>query len=200
MPAPADPLDRLVARLLGQAPYHYAVAGDDERIAAFQLRARAAREQGWAGEDELIGGLERDAHDDRAVIVLGWCGRVPVATGRLVLPPGALPTEEACGMRVEPVGSVVDVGRLVVARDIQDHRHLALTGLLARLYLEVRARGFTVACGLMAAPVRALARQLGINLEVLGEERPYRGALRAPVRFEVAANRASMSARWLDPP
>ena len=69
--------------------------------------------------------------------------------------------------------------------------------LLARLYLEMRTRGYEAACGIMSARARALLRQLGVRVEVLAAERPYWGELRAPVRFTVDDNAASLEERWL---
>jgi hypothetical protein len=68
--------------------------------------------------------------------------------------------------------------------------------LLASLYLEVRRRDFEVACGMMSPAVRVMCRQLGITLELLGEDRSYWGELRAPVRFEVGASSSSIRERW----
>jgi hypothetical protein len=146
--------------------------------------------------DDLPDGLEHDDFDQRAVQVIGWADGLPVATGRIVLPPGVLPTESVCEITVEPRGAVADVGRMLVVPAWQDRQHRALVALLAAMYLEVRRRGFEVACGLMSAPVRALARQLGLVLETLGDERDYFHERRAPVRFEVGANALSVSDRW----
>jgi hypothetical protein len=68
--------------------------------------------------------------------------------------------------------------------------------LLARLYLEVRARGFDVACGMMSPRARALMRLLGLQIEMLGDDRLYWGEPRAPVRFSVMINATSLSTRW----
>lgn len=193
-----DPLDRLVVRLLEMQPYRFVVATPDEAAAAVahRLRAEAVVQRGWVAPDELADGLERDEFDERAIHVVGWLDDGPVSAGRIVLPPGRLPTEVACDLIVEPVGAVVDVGRLVVARAHQDPRHRAMVALLCRLYLEVRQRGFTVACGMMSASMRGLARQLGLHLEELGPERRYWKELRAPVRFEVGRATIGLVERW----
>jgi hypothetical protein len=90
----------------------------------------------------------------------------------------------------------VDVGRMVVASSDRTPRPGVFAALLSRLYGEVRARGFTVACGMMSPAARALVRHLGVRLELLGEDRVYWGEKRAPVRFEVDANAASLTERW----
>ena len=45
---------------------------------------------------------------------------------------------------------------------------------------------------MMSPRVRSLVRLLGLQLEVLGDDRPYWGEPRAPVRFAVTVN----AARW----
>ena len=67
---------------------------------------------------------------------------------------------------------------------------------LARLYLEVRARGYDVACGIMSARARTLVRVLGLQLEVLGPDRMYWGEPRAPVRYSVMINSTRLTTRW----
>jgi hypothetical protein len=179
------PLDALVSRMLSISPFDYRVAANDsEREVAYRLRASAVLERGWCTAADLPGGMERDEYDDRAVQVLGWDGKVAMSTGRVVLPPG-LPTEEACGIVVEPRGEVVDVGRMCVARSHQGLEHAAFIGLMCRLYLVMREHGFGVACGMMSAPARVLVGHLGLRLEVLGPERTYWNEARAPVRFSL---------------
>ena len=181
------PLDALVTRMLSRSPFEYRVATDDsEREVAYRLRGSAVLERGWCTADDLPGGLERDAYDDRAIHVIGWDGDVAMSTGRVVLPPG-LPTEEACGIIVKPRAQVVDVGRMCVARSHQSLEHAAFIGLMCRLYLAMREQGFLVACGMMSAPARALMHLLGLKLEMLGPERMYWNESRAPVRFSLTS-------------
>jgi hypothetical protein len=179
------PLDALVTRMLSRSPFDYRVAADDsEREIAYRLRGSAVLDRGWCAAGALPGGMERDGYDDRAVQVIGWDGDAAMSTGRVVLPPG-LPTEEACGIVVEPGGGVVDVGRMCVARSHQSLEHAAFTGLMCRLYLVMREYGFGVACGMMSAPARTLMGLFGLRLEVLGPERVYWNESRAPVRFSL---------------
>src|SRR5262249_30076807 len=130
---------------------------------------------------------------DRAIHVLGWDGDRAIATGRLVLPPGSLPTEDVCAIRVEPQGQVADVGRMTVVRSHQGTGHSVFMALLARLYLEVRAHGYDVACGIMSRRARSLVRLLGLQVDVLGAELMYWGEPRAPVRFSVMINSRSLT-------
>ena len=179
------PLDALITRMLARSPIDYRVAADDsEREIAYRLRGSAVIDRGWCPAGDLPGGMERDGYDGRAVQVIGWDGNVAMSTGRVVLPPG-LPTEEACGIVVEPRGEVVDVGRMCVARDYQDLEHAALIGLMCRLYLTMREHGYRVACGMMSPPARAMMGLFGLQLEILGPERTYWNESRAPVRFSL---------------
>jgi hypothetical protein len=182
------PLDLLVTRLLERSPFEYRLAVDGaERELAFRLRGTVVTQQGWRAADDLPGGLERDEYDDRALLVLGWDGDVAMSTGRVVLPPG-LPTEAACGVVVDPPGDVVDVGRMCVLPGYQGLEHAALIGLMCRLYLEMRAHGYAVACGMMSARARILVRHLGLQIESLGPERQYWNESRMPVRFSLLSN------------
>jgi hypothetical protein len=185
--------------MVDAAPLRFTVASSDaERNEAFRLRHDAIVAQGWARPNELDAGREHDEFDAGAVHIIGWDGEIAVCAGRLVPPPGPLPTELACAIVVEPTGHVVDVGRMVVAPTHQDPAHRTFVLLLGRLYLEVRALGFGVGCGMMTAPVRALCRQLGFRLEVLGPERVYWHEARAPVRFDVGRDSTSLLSRWAE--
>ena len=191
-------LDALAQGILVRSGYRFTLADDGTRDTAYRLRHEAVVDQGWYDDsrDGRLEGREQDRHDLRAIHVLGWDGEQAIATGRLVPPPGLLPTEEACGLVVEPRGAVVDVGRMTVARSYQGPTHPVFLALLARLYLEVRVRGFDVACGMMSPRARALVRLLGLQVEMLGDDRPYWGELRAPVRFSVMITSAPLAARW----
>jgi len=179
------PLDALITRMLARSPFDYRVAdGDSEREIAYRLRGGAVLDRGWCTASDLPGGMERDEYDDRAIQVIGWDGDVAMSTGRVVLPPG-LPTEEACGIVVEPRGGVVDVGRMCVAPSHQSLEHAAFIGLMCRLYLVMRARGYRFACGMMSPPARAMMGLFGLQLEILGPERTYWNEPRAPVRFSL---------------
>jgi hypothetical protein len=198
--APEGPvsLDALAQRILTRSGYRFTLADDETRDTAYRLRHEAVVEHGWPHDSRegSVDGRERDQYDARAIHVLGWDGEQAIATGRLVRPPGPLPTEEACGLIVEPRGQVVDVGRMTVTRRHQGPDHPVFLALLARLYLEVRAGGFDVACGMMSPRARALVRMLGLQIEMLGDDRLYWGEPRAPVRFNVMINSAPLATRW----
>ena len=194
---PVGVLDGLVARVLSQYPYRFSVPTTPrERNIAYHIRYQAIVQDGWVPPEAFADGLERDDLDDDAVQILGWDGESPICTGRLVLPPAPLPTEQASGVHIEPRGQVVDVGRMAVVPDYRSYRSAAFIALLCRLYLEMRNGGFQVACGMMSARVRTLTRQLGLQLETLGPDVHYWGELRTPVRFALLANAQSLDGRW----
>lgn len=197
MRSSSDPLDRLATILAARSGVRFeAAVTDADRRAAFGMRHAAVVEQGWrVGDGEEI---ERDAFDERAVQVIGRHDAEIICCGRLVLPPGPLPTEEACGIRIPPEGRVVDVGRMVVAPRARGPDRTVFLALLADLYLRTRRFGFSTGCGMMTPTARVLLAHMGIALEVLGADRPYWGAERAPVRFDVALHADSVLASWID--
>jgi hypothetical protein len=196
VPPPVS-LDALAADIVARSGLRFSVATTDrDRDEVYRLRHLAVIDQGWARADPAADDREYDAYDRRALHVIGWDGDIAVATGRLVAPPGSLPTEDACALTVEPLGRVVDVGRMTVSRSHQSGSHSTFVALLARLYLEVRAAGFDVACGMMSPSARVLLRLLGLQAEVLGGDRIYWSELRAPVRFSVFVNATPPAGRW----
>ena len=193
-PGEADLLDALATTLARRSDLGFVVATTGaERAACLALRRRAVREGGWddAGDED-----EEDPFDAVALHVLGSRQGEPCCCGRLVLPPGPLPTEVACGISIDPAGAVVDVGRMTVLGSVRRADRAAFVALLAALYLETRRRGYRTGCGMMAPNVRSLVRHLGVRLDVLGPDRIHRGALRAPVRFDVAVHAAGVIERW----
>jgi GNAT superfamily N-acetyltransferase len=190
-------LDGLVARVLDSYGYEFAVAGTTaERELGYRIRHRAAVAAGWLPEGHGADGLEHDRYDEVALHLVGYLAGEPVSTGRIVLPPSRLPTEDACGLVVEPAGQVADVGRMAVLPEHQSRGHAAFVALLCRLYLEVRQAGCSTACGMMSASARRLVRMFGLTLELLGEDREHWHELRAPVRFSLLLNRDSLGERW----
>jgi hypothetical protein len=190
-------LDDLAARVLASYPYRFTVAETaDDRRAAYRIRAAVSIEAGWGSPEDFPEGMERDEFDPLAVHVLGWDGAVPFCTGRLVFPPGPLPTEVACGSVVEPRGQVVDVGRMAVLRSHQTFGHGSFLALLCRLYREARAAEYAFACGMMAAPAMSLVDRLGLRLQQLGPQRLHHGQPRTPVRFVLTANVGPLVDRW----
>jgi hypothetical protein len=147
---------------------------------------------GWAPQDELRDGLERDAHDAVAVRIGAWDGDALIGTVRLVFPaPGRrLPVEEDFDLTVHPPGEVVEVGRLVIAHEHRgDSAHRAWGALFARAWLSVRARGLTVLAGAASAGLVERMRAVGLPFEILGTARPHWGQQRHPVRLDPGGSR-----------
>jgi N-acyl-L-homoserine lactone synthetase len=154
------------------------------------LRGEAVLACGWLRPDDLKDGLEWDSYDADALHLVGVADGRVVATTRLVFPrpDRLLPTEELFGLRIEPLGAVVEGGRLVIVPEHRDPRLLA--GLFAMQWLEMRARGYRHYCG-NATPER-LSRyaSLGFRTVVLGAPALVWGEQRVPVRLDLVATAA----------
>lgn len=142
--------------------------------------------------------MERDAYDDHAIVIAAWDGDALAATTRLVLPaPGlVLPTEAAFGLTVEPQGSVVDMGRQIVARDYTSIRHHVFTAILAQTWLEMRAHGYSLVRGDFSSAMVRLYRMLGMQVTLLGPAQKYWHEERCPVLLDVTGSVALLLERW----
>jgi hypothetical protein len=170
-----------------------------DREASFRLRYRAVVERGWHRPEEFPGGLEHDAYDADAVHLIGWDGDVPAATARLIFPSAhrPLPTEEAFGLRIEPVSQVVGAGRFVVARSHSNIEHRTLAGLMGVTWLTVRALGFDHVCSAFASGSSLrMYRRMGIKLTVLAPARHYWGEERYPIRWDAVDSAGILRERW----
>lgn len=181
-------IDVIAARFVAHAkPVRFTLAtSPTEREAIYRLRASVIIEREWADPATLPDGIERDQYDDRAVHVAGWDGDALVATARLVFPtPGSLlPVEEHFHVTPDPLAGSVNVDRLIVARDASDPGHRLLNGITARCWLELRARGYSVAVGVLTPAIFRLYQQLGWRLTPLGPARWYWGEERIPYRLD----------------
>ncbi|MBV9122577.1 MAG: hypothetical protein JO112_04400, partial [Planctomycetes bacterium] len=105
-------MDRCAPELIAQAaPLRFGtVHSSSELEAVYRLRYRVALARGWAKEEDFPEGLEYDGFEGRAITVAAWNEECLAGTVRLVLPVDGelLPTEEAFGLRIEPVGLVGD--------------------------------------------------------------------------------------------
>src|SRR5689334_7861676 len=117
-PAGVTALDHLAERLVESASNLRVVVATTaaERDAGFRLRYRQVVDQGWAPPDELPEGMERDAYDADALQICAWSGETFVGTIRVVLPAAGrrLPVETDFDLDIEPIGAVVEIGRLVI--------------------------------------------------------------------------------------
>lgn len=192
--------DSLASRIVGvAAPIQFSVAqSDSDRQAVYRLRYQVVIERGWAQPEDLPDGLERDAFDERAIHIVGWDGDVLAATSRLVLPvsQNLLPTEQAFDIKVEPQGQVADMGRQIVGRDYSNVRHLVFAALLAKTWLEMRQRGFTLVCGDFSPAVTRLYRMVGFDVKQIGPSRKFWGEKRFPILVDVAGSVPTLLERW----
>jgi|SRR5947207_2509789 len=180
-----DAADDLARKLLQAAlPIRFDVARTTTELdAVFRLRCRITVEQGWRRPEDMPDGLERDLYDDEdAVQLAGWDRSVLAACARVVYPGAGrpLPTEAAFGIVAEPVGRVVDAGRLIVAPEYRSSQHQVLGGLAASIWRAMAARGYRWAAVAISEPMIQLSRGLGFDVKVLGTPRPYWGEERVP--------------------
>ena len=195
-------IDDLASQALGWVqPIEFSIARSDaEREVAYRLRCQAVIDHGWMQPADLPDGREHDAYDDRAVHILARRGDAPVATARLVFPQNGLrlPTEEAFDLTIEPRGQVVDAGRFVVARESGSIKHRLLAAMLARGWLEVRARGYSIVCAAFASSAMLRVYQrMGLRMRTLGPARRYWGQDRYPILFDVPGSTSALIGRWL---
>ena len=194
-------VDRLATEALGWiGPIEFHLAQSDrERLTAYRLRYEALSENGWMQPKELPDGLECDRYDDEAVHILACDGQATIATARLVFPRSGLrlPTEEEFDPTIETRGRVGAAGRFVVASGEKQQGQSVLAALLARGWLEVRARGYSAVCAAFAS--RAMLRvyqRMGLRLSTLGPPRRFWGEDRYPILFDVPSSSPRLLDRW----
>lgn len=170
-----------------------------EQEAAYRLRFDTVVAEGWATAADFPDGLERDEFDGRAVHVLGRHGDRLVAVARLVFPePGRpLPTEREFALRMEPANRVVDIGRAIIVKDYRSAEHTLFGALLARCWLEIRARGYQNLCGAASGPRLERYQKFGLPLRIVGKSRQYWGEDRYPVFLDGQEFAEFMKARPL---
>ncbi len=187
--------------LAGLSPLRFTeVADEDERRAGFRLRYEAVVERGMADPGGFPDGLEVDAYDERAIHIVGWDGRTPVATCRLVLPtPGCLlPVEATFGVTVPGAADMVDWGRVVVAASHRGADHALLMGLAAQGWQSMRSRGFSSALGATPPRLTELFRELGFSVSILGPAALHWGEERVPFLCEGRAAMPGLTRKWGD--
>jgi len=152
-----------------------------------------------AAADEFADRLEQDEYDDRAVQILGRDGTRVIATCRLVLPmpDRPLPMEAEFALRSAEIGSVIELGRVVVDPSYRGDGHSVLMGLAGQAWRSMRARGFTRAIG--ATPMRLiqLFDALGFTVTRLGPPRLYWGEERYPILCEGKPAIPEIERRWI---
>jgi N-acyl-L-homoserine lactone synthetase len=196
-----DALETLSSSLIAKsAPLRFGVAHSlADREAAFRLRCQALIARGSATAADFPDGMERDAHDEQAIHVIGWDeANQPVATGRIVLPmpDHLLPTEEAFGLTIEPRGEVVDIGRFTVTHEfaVKENRYFA--GMLGFCWLEARAQGFMRVCGTASPGMLRHYRRLGFLVTELAPPHVYYGEERFPCWYDVIGSAQALLKLW----
>ena len=194
-------LDRVARRAIdAAAPVRFAVAGSDaDRIAAYRLRFSVAIDRRLARPEDLPGGVERDAHDDGAIHVVGWADGEAVATARIVLPEAGrlLPTEEEYGVQISPAGEVVDVGRFAIDRRFTGPGHATFAGLMGTVWLSAREHGYSRMCGGHTPGMVELFRRMGFRVFTVGPPRTVWGEQRHAVQVDVVGSSGRLIGRWL---
>ena len=189
-------LDGAAERILrGVAPLVVERAADDEVAATHRMRYAAAVEMGWARAESMPDGMERDADDDRAVVLVCRDGTGIAGSARLVVPaPGRpLPTERDFGL--EPLEGATDLGRLVLGPEHRGMRSpVVIIGLFARAWLETRALGQRRIVASAPPGLVELYRTLGVRLTELGPPRRHRGVERVPVELAGVEDRPAFAA------
>jgi N-acyl-L-homoserine lactone synthetase len=181
------------------APIRFAVAQTPaERALAYHLRYIALRERNVVGPADFPDEMEYDAHDERAIQVLGWDGEQAMATGRLVLPmPGyLLPTEQSFDLVIEPQGEIVDIGRFTVLHAYAQRENRYFAGLLSFCWLEMRARGYLHVCGTASPGMLRHYRRIGFLVADLAAPHTYYGEERYPCRFDVIGSANVLLGKW----
>ena len=194
-------LEGLAKALMAKAaPLQFKVAQtNDEKEAAFRLRCQALIARGSATADDFPDGMEHDAHDERALQVIGCdeANRV-LATGRIVLPePGKLlPTEDAFGLVSEPRGEVVDIGRYTVTHDLAVKENRYFAGMLGFCWLEAQSHGYLRVCGTASPGMLRHYRRLGFIVTELAPPHVYYGEERFPCWYDVVGSAQVLLKLW----
>jgi hypothetical protein len=185
----AERLDRAaancVARAAGQGIAIRLATNDAERRAALRLRYEAVIRHGWERPEAFPDGLESEPDDDDAVHLLAWVGERPVGNSRIVLPrPGRpLPLEIEYGLRVEPLGKVVQLDRVCVDREASHGAPIVLIAMLSGAWAELRRQGYAICAGLNTASMLRIYRRVGIDPQILGSAQVSWNEMRYPVLF-----------------
>ncbi len=196
-------VDALALRACRRAsPIHFGLAEREaDRQAVSRLREAIMVEKGRGRPRPFPEGLMGEIDDAEAVLLAGWDADRVVAASRLVFPRAErqLPTEVAFELRVEPWGHVVDAGWFIVAREHSSLEHRVLAGLVARSWLEVRARGFNHVCAALSRGSMRISRRIGLKMIALAPARRWLGEEQYPVAFDMVGAAPQLFQRWATP-
>jgi N-acyl-L-homoserine lactone synthetase len=171
---------------------------NQQREAVYRLRYQVIIDRGWAQPGDFPDGMEHDHYDEKAIHIVGWDGNSLATTSRIVLPEASLilPTEEAFNIQIEPRGQVADMGRQIVARDYSSIKHKVFAALLAKTWLVIRSRGYSLVCGDFSPAVMRLYRIMGFDVKQLGPSKEFWGEERAPIVVDIAKSMMALVERW----
>ena len=188
-------LDGAAERVLGGlAPLVVERARADEVPATLRARYAAAVEMGWDAAESMPDGMERDADDDRAVVLICRDGTGVAGSARLVVPVGGRPLPTERDFDLSPRGGATDLGRLVIGPEHRGMRSpVVIIGLLARAWLETRALGLRRIMASAPPELIELYRTLGVRLTELGPPRRHRGVERVPVELAGVEDRPAFA-------
>jgi hypothetical protein len=166
-----DALDQVASLVLASAvPVEVDVVRSVEDLnATYRMRHDFLGAIGFSDFKHPAEGLEKDAYDDHAVHIAAKYADLVVGTIRLIFPQEGelLPMEADFGVRIEPVGGVVELGRLIVAHEYRGHRHQVSGALLARAWIEMRSSGYSMCGAAVSREKIDLYKGMGIALEIL---------------------------------
>jgi N-acyl-L-homoserine lactone synthetase len=185
-----DKLDEIASLLMASAaPIEVDVArSPEDLIATYRLRHDFLISTGCTDCGQMAGGVEKDVYDDRALHLAAKYDGSVMGTIRLVFPQegGLLPVEAHFGIRIEPIGEVVEPGRLVVAPEFRGDRHRVSGALLGRSWIEMRSRGYYICGGAASRKLISVYEIMGFTIEVLGKPLVYGGQERFPCRWALS--------------
>ena len=174
------------------------VESEEDRQAVSRLHEAITVDEGRERPRDLPESLRSEFDDASAVVLAGWDADRVVAASRLVLPGRGrqLPIEAAFELRVEPTGRVVDAGWFIVAREVSSFEHRVFAGLVARSWLEVRARGFNHVCAALSRGPMRVYHRMGLRMIPLAPARRWLGEERHPVVFDMVGAAPHLFDRW----
>ena len=185
-----DSLDKVASLLLASAaPIEVdIVRSPEDLIATYRMRHDFLVSTGCADCSQMAGGVEKDVYDDHALHLAAKHDGSVMGTIRLVFPQegGLLPAEAYFGFRIEPVGEVVEPGRLVVVPEFRGDRHRVSGALLARSWVEMRSRGYYICGGAASRKLISVYENMGFTIEILGKPLVYGGQERFPCRWALS--------------
>jgi N-acyl-L-homoserine lactone synthetase len=185
-----DNLDKVASWVLASAaPVEVdVVRSAEDLVATYRMRYVFLAAKGWADCSQIARELEKDGYDDHALHLAAKHYGSVIGTIRLVFPHEGklLPVEADFGVRIEPVGQVIELGRRVVAQEFRGDRHRVSGALLARAWIEMRSSGYSMCGGAVSRGLIGVYESMGIAVEVLGKPLMHWGQERFLCRWALS--------------